>query len=529
MLAGCLSPGKATHITQAADAQAVRVSTEQGEVVGRRSAQGRVFLNIPYAAPPVGKLRFMAPQPPAPWAAPRDAHVAGATCMQNLDMRVFNGKPRRMFITGDEDCLNLNIYAPADMVSGEKLPVMVWLHGGGWVVGSNVMYDLSVMAQRQRLVMVAPNYRLGALGFLTLPALRDENGGHASPGLLDQQAALRWVQANIGAFGGDARNVTLFGESAGSWSVCQQLTSPAAQGLFHRAIIQSGTCSLPASSPPLAQADAGGERYASELGCPAGKQQTACLRQLSARSLLAQPAQTAGVMGAHSWNPAWGDATLPMHPKEAIAAGRFHRVPIMEGYTSDEGALFAFMLRTSGEVRTLASYRKALQIQYGAGAEQVLAAYPPEKYADAASAYGEALSDSVFVCPSQQFERLAARHTPVYAYRFDDPQPARRASRTFFKDLQGAFHASELVYIMHTPWVLAKPEHFTDEQLQLAHRMQAAWAHFARHGAPGVATWQAVNPAAPTAYVLRPGAAADRIAHPEDDARCAFWNSLPTP
>ena len=257
-LSACaLRPGDVADLVRSPDARPQVVATTQGPVRGVATPKGGAFLALPYAAPPVGPLRWAPPQPHAAWIEERDATAGGAICPQPA----LPGAGRQ-----SEDCLTLNVYTPPAARAGARLPVMVWLYGGGYAVGYNSQYDVSRLARRQGVVTVAVNYRLGALGFLALPQLSGQgSGGYA---LLDQQAALRWVKANIAGFGGDPSNVTLFGESAGGWSVCEQLTAPGAQGLFQHAIIESGACTSPLSAIPQAQAERGGAQMAVDLGCP---------------------------------------------------------------------------------------------------------------------------------------------------------------------------------------------------------------------------------------------------------------------
>ncbi len=244
-MGGCdLEPGKVDRIVQAEDATPQTIATASGPVVGRKSAAGQAFLGIPYAAAPVGPLRWRAPQPVAPWSEPRPAIRLGASCPQNLSLDAQTGQKGNGPILGAEDCLTLNVYAPAGAASPDRRPVMVWIYGGAFMLGASGQYDPSRLVEATGNIVVTFNYRQGALGFLAHPALNGE-AGEGAFALLDQQAALRWVRSNIGGFGGDPHKVTLFGQSAGAWSVCYQLTSPGAAGLFQRAILQSGACTTP--------------------------------------------------------------------------------------------------------------------------------------------------------------------------------------------------------------------------------------------------------------------------------------------
>ncbi|HEV2783772.1 MAG TPA: carboxylesterase family protein, partial [Actinophytocola sp.] len=231
--------------------------TDRGPVRGVVAGDYRLFQGIPFAAPPVGELRWRPPQPPAPWRDPLDATAPRGACAQPGSF----GRPE----TFNEDCLYLNVTTPRR--AGHRLPVMVWIHGGSYTTGSGAIYDARKLAVEGGVVVVTINYRLGPLGFLALPALTGEQPGIQSGnyGIEDQQAALRWVRRNAAAFGGDPGNVTIFGESAGSGSVCAHLVSPTAAGLFHRAIGQSYSCAWPVATG--AAAESAGTAFAGRVGC----------------------------------------------------------------------------------------------------------------------------------------------------------------------------------------------------------------------------------------------------------------------
>ncbi|RYG97867.1 MAG: carboxylesterase family protein, partial [Alphaproteobacteria bacterium] len=238
-------PGRVPAIVKATDSVREIVRTTEGLLAGAYSPEGRAFLGIPYAKPPVGPLRWRSPQPMKSWTTVRDATHTGSPCTQSIGLNVASGGGGGLAI-GSEDCLYLNVYGPPTTKThpAATLPVLVFLPGGAFILGSGDNYDPSRLARTQGVLVVTVNYRLGAFGFLAHPALRREsvNGGSGNFGMLDQQAALRWVQRNIAAFGGDRHKVTLFGESAGAWSACYQAVSPTAEGLFQRVILQSGSC-----------------------------------------------------------------------------------------------------------------------------------------------------------------------------------------------------------------------------------------------------------------------------------------------
>uniref|UniRef100_UPI002869EA46 carboxylesterase/lipase family protein n=1 Tax=Deinococcus sp. TaxID=47478 RepID=UPI002869EA46 len=317
----------------------VTVQTDLGPVVGRQGT-ARSYLGIPYAAPPVGALRWKAPQPAAPWTAPRDATAFGGECVQAvLALFALPGETPGT-VKGQEDCLYLNVYTPSSATPQSKLPVMVWIHGGAFTVGSGNTYDGQVLASKQGVVVVSINYRLGALGWLALPALAAESGDGQSGnyGLLDQQAALKWVQRNIGGFGGDPTKVTIAGESAGAMSGCAHLASPQSKDLFRGVILQSGLCASPGNSVMLADAQQRNLKYAANVGCP--QADVACLRAADPKELLA--ASVPGLRPASNlvWSPVYGGTTLPLPLIEAYNSGQFNQVPVLAGTNHDEGRLF---------------------------------------------------------------------------------------------------------------------------------------------------------------------------------------------
>ncbi|WBV44445.1 carboxylesterase/lipase family protein [Pseudoroseomonas cervicalis] len=529
-------PGGVRHLVGAPGARPLAIDTEGGPVQGVAAPEGQAFLNIPFAAPPSGARRWLPPEAPEPWSAPRDATRLGPGCLQNFSPAYLRGQTATWMQAGEEDCLHLNVYAPASARPGERRPVMVWLYGGGLVVGSNRQYDLSRLAERQGVILVAPNYRLGALGFLAHPALRAAAGGAANLGLLDQQAALRWVQRNIARFGGDPGNVTLFGESAGAWSTCLQLVAPAAEGLFHRAILQSGACQTAFSTLPLAEAEAAGLAYAAALGCGASEpphRQAECLRAQTARAVTGQPAAARGMMGQTSWGAVAGDTVLPLPPAEAIAQGRVHRVPVLLGYNADEGRLFGALYRLTGALFSEDSHRHAVTRLFGPLAPQALAAYPPGLEADVALSFSRLVTDAVFACPTLALAEALSPLLPVRAYLFDDPAaPSRLPALPLLPPL-GAYHAAEIAYVLGTAWALADPAAMQPAQRDLSAAMQAAWGRFAARGDPdgpagsvgALPAWPAWRPGAGRVMRLRPGGSG-LVPPPLGAHRCERWAPL---
>src|SRR6516225_1709897 len=334
------------------------VETSDGRVRGISSGGVDRFLGIPYAAPPVGDLRWRPPQPHGRWRGVRDATSFANHCPQVASPF---GLP-----SVTEDCLYLNVFRPArhgedDGEADEgghegrerRHPVMVWIHGGALLVGESDDYDPVRLVQRG-VVVVTINYRLGVLGFLAHPALTEESPEHASGnyGLMDQQAALRWVRRNIRAFGGDPDNVTIFGESAGGLSVHSQLASPLAAGLFHKAIVESGAYSL--VPPSLSAAKAAGAAFAASAGCADPSTAAACLRSLPVATILAH--QPSGTMV-----PNLDGFVLPQTVRAAFSTGQFNHVPVIEGSNHDEWRLFVAQTEaTTGKPLTPAGYIPAI-------------------------------------------------------------------------------------------------------------------------------------------------------------------------
>ena len=455
MLAGC---GGADPLPQSTDVlqpgtNRVRVSTPAGPLIGRRVGAVNTFLGVPFAASPTGDQRWQAPQPAARWTAPREARAFGNVCAQIAGMGPATGQ-----LQGSEDCLSLNVYAPANARPDRRLPVMVWVHGGGFTFGAGSDYDGSVLAQKYGMVVITINYRLGALGFLALP-----DGLNGNFGLLDQQAALRWVQTNAPAFGGNGHNITLFGESAGGISVCNQLASPLAAGLFGKAIVESGPCSN-IGSVPLNVAQEQGRALVGALGCAAGN--LPCLRAKTPAELLR--ANAPGPV-----EPVDGTDVLPVGVREAFQSGKFNRVPVMNGSNHDEGRYFVWVQTVSGAPVTAQNYPATITSSFGDRAPQVLARYPLSSYASASLALSAVQTDSLPSCDILLTNTNLSKYVPTYAYEFDDPQAVTTLQST--PDLPlGSFHSSEVAYVFQTPNPVAAAFTFTPAQQRLADAMGSA-------------------------------------------------------
>ena len=422
--------------------RAATVRTEGGWMRGSVAPGYRTFQGIPYAAAPVGKLRFGSPRPAAAWTGVRDASRPGPACAQ---LGGFPGDKRSL----SEDCLYLNVTTPRHPTH-RRLPVMVWIHGDGFFQSSGGIYGAEQLANKGDVVVVTFNYRLGALGFLAHPALDAGAARHLSGnfGLEDQQAALRWVHRNAAAFGGDAGNVTIFGESAGGMSVCTQLAAPGSVGLFQRAIIQSGPCTLrwPYSPTwaalPRSNREHLGIALAKQLGCGDTATAASCLRGLPVTKLIELGGSAFGP------GPTVGGGVLPVDPARAIAAGLTPNVPVMQGTTRDEHITFVDAIESmTGEPVTRRNYAEQVAGVFGQDvATKVLARYPLGDEPPAVT-LSTVLTDYAWGCPALQTDRLLARRLPTYAYEFADRHAPwfREADTPDYPT--GAYHAGELQYL----------------------------------------------------------------------------------
>ncbi len=515
--------------------QKVSVTTDKGTIIGRQSSAGGQssgvsFLGIPYAAPPVGKLRWSAPQPAMNWAASRDAGQFGNVCPQVvLALFAVPGlKPGD--VQGSEDCLYLNVYTPANARVGSRLPVMVWIHGGAFTAGSGSAYDGSVLAAKYGLVVVTLNYRLGALGFLALAGLDSEARGQKSGnyGLLDQQAALRWVKTNIGAFGGDAQNVTIAGESAGGMSVCAQLASPRAAGLFARAIIQSGLCESPGNSVTVREAESRNVAYAKKLGCSAND--LACLRRVDPAKLMSTKVPGRRPVSNLVWSPVYESGALPLQLKAAFSQGKFNRVPVLAGTNHDEGRLFVSVISPNGKPVTAVQYWGGTGLLVGAAnTRKVLLQYPFRKIGTPALAFATMFTDGVFSCPAERMDRELSRYVPVYAFEFNDPQAVTSLKAPTDLPGLGSFHASSLVYVFQTAIPgIAAPAMFSSAQRKLSDEFSGAWAGFVTRGdpqAPGAPGWTQFAPSRGGVQEFSLTGVSDNPGYAEEH-KCTLWSAL---
>lgn len=464
VLAALVSCASAPDMSQA-------VRTENGAITGKYADGVTSFRGIPYAEPPVGDLRWKPPVPKAAWEGALDATHFGPACVQPRPRAgsIYANPPKRI----SEDCLSLNIWTPQ---RAEKAPVFVWIHGGSLTGGYNSepLYDGARLASENGLVVVTINYRLGVLGYLAHPELSAESpqGISGNYGLMDQIEALRWVQRNIEAFGGDPENVTISGESAGALSVMHLMTAPPARGLFHKAIMQSAYM---VSLPDLKEAQHGhfsSEQVGKYIETAVGAESLAGLRSMDAEALTLAAAKA----GFVPW-PTVDGKTLPDQIVEVFDRGEQAPVPVIAGFNSGEIRTLRFLAPPVPE--NAASYEADIRDRYGDLAEAFLALYPPSDLSEAVLA---APRDSLYGWTASRLVRKQSElGQAAYLYYFDHTYPA--ASEL---NLRG-FHAAEIPYVFGTARLTPPfwPEiPVTADERHLSDTMRTYWATFARDGAP---------------------------------------------
>jgi para-nitrobenzyl esterase len=480
-----------------AGAPAERVTTTSGVLRGAQLGGTWAYRGVPFAEPPVGELRLRAPVPATCAATERAATAFGPRCSQ-LDA---DGN-----FVGQEDCLYLNVWAPT--AAAAPRPVMVWIHGGGNAAGSasEPLYDGQVLAETGDVVVVTLNYRLAQLGYLADASLAVD-GSVGNYGTRDQVLALTWVRDNIAAFGGDPANVTIFGESAGGRNTCTLLAVPAAAGLFHRAIVQSGACKF---LDTRADAQATADEVATALGC--GSDRAACFRAATAEAITRAYAHEVGTLSESFYGTTIDGVVLTEQPEAAIRAGRHHAVPFMIGANADE---------TNAQVPanlTATQYETLVRGQFGPLADRVLAQYPLSAYPSPRAAYSRLSTDSRFVCPSREIAVGvdAGQTAPVYRYFM-----------TYRATPFGAIHGIDIPFVFGTFGAIAtasgQPYQPTAADLALADVMRGAWTRFARTGDPGgTPAWPVYGAGDPVMIFENPAVvgAAPRAAD------CDFWRPV---
>jgi para-nitrobenzyl esterase len=456
-------------------ADSLTVKTQQGKVHGKtiNNGQVRAFLGLPYAAPPVSELRWRAPAAPAKWKGKRETTSYGARCMQT------NTFPDMVFQDAgeSEDCLYLNIFAPASAKAKSKLPVMFWIHGGGYVGGSaSEPRHNGDFLPLKGVVLVTINYRLGVFGFLATSALEKEQGGSAGNyGLMDMVAALEWVHANIAGFGGDADNVTIFGESAGSFAVSTLMAAAPAQGLFHKAIGESGGALKVGVDPDsiLSTCAERDDAWAASLGADS----LAALRAMPAEKVL----DAANEKGSPHFSTVVDGKFLTEPVAQTYAEGKQAHVPLLAGWNRDEGG----PLR---EEMTAEKWKDFAAQTFGAQADEFLALFPGDTDEQAARSAIDYNGDSFIAFGTWQWieAQVKTGDAPVYRYHFEQPAPPSKFHPGWF-----AFHSDDIEYVFGTldtrPGAEWKPE-----DRKLSDEMMDYWTNFAKTGDPngtGLPQW----------------------------------------
>ena len=500
------------------------IVTTSGPVKGFMHKNTAEFLGIPYAAPPVGSLRWMPPTPFGKWHGVLKATSFGNVCTQGGSSGV----------TGSEDCLFLNIYVPRFKKNSNKhhgggLPVMFWIHGGGLTSGAGSLYDPTPLLRPENVIVVTINYRLGYLGFFAESALDAESHDAGNYGLMDQQFAMQWVQNNIAAFGGDPSNVTIFGESAGGHSVYCQLASPTAAGLFSHAIAESGSylifdafiqpiVTLLVGESTGSALIPGGDSVASGLGCTTA----ACLRALSNADVFnVQP----GTLYA------FVDGTLlTQTPGEAFASGNFNKVPVIAGTNHDEWRLFvAQQYDGSGHpILTETEYNDAAIALWGPLLGPIIPSiYPYASYSSGGVALGASGTDGIFACSARNGDALLSKFTTTYAYEFNDENaPPHQSDLPGLTFPLGAFHSAELQYLFNIGFF----QELDAAQLQLSAAMVSYWTNFAVSGDPNggtLPTWSLYDPMIDQFQSLIPPTPVVESTFNTDHQCDSFWNLIP--
>ncbi len=460
------------------------VVIEDGTIQGDADGKTRRFRGIPYAAPPVGELRWKPTALPEPWTGILKATKYSGKCPQTSSNF---SQP-----SNNEDCLYLNIWTP-NPAPEKSLPVLFWIHGGAHQFGSandetppgatGLFYTGRWLAEKYDVVVVSFNYRLGVFGFFGHSGLADEGSTVGNQAILDQQAALRWVRKNIAAFGGDPHNVTIFGESAGAFHVCLHMVAPESKGLFHRGISQSGGCTSHQTSREDSEKQAAA--LAEAVGCSEAEDELACMRSTAVPKLLigapidggsdpGLPGGSSFQSGKPRWNfrPSVDETVIPRHPRLIFESGNFHKVPYIMGSNADEGTLFLMgATLVTNEKQFMAALRRA----HGDAAEEIAALYPLEDFPTPNAAIERVYGDRRFVCATYDVaQRVSKAGVDVYLYNF-----SRRVPISLLATIGlGAMHSAEIGYVFSSVSPLSQG----DKNLRDA--IQGYWTQFALSGDP---------------------------------------------
>lgn len=473
LLSGCVASGNDT------------VSTSYGELVGHTNGKVRTFKGVPFAAPPIGQLRWAPPQPLASWDGEREALKDAPGCIQG-------GFPTSVF-NGNEDCLFLNIWAPATPGS---YPVMVWFHGGGLLQGSasEAQYNGRKLAEEKNVIIVNVNSRLSFMGYVATSQLSTESshGGSGNQGFLDQIAALQWVKDEISVFGGDPENVTIFGESGGAISVCTLIASPLSDSLFQKAIMQSGSCRM-VRTPDLAGGEKKGLDLLAKLGCDTSPDPLACARAMPIKDIIdAVDIKTNELFVEHPDDWAYYPTSnidghfLPAHPMELLKQGVKPNVSLLLGTNKDEGSMFIGLRDHANDED---SYRDYLTFFYGPMAPSFNQVYPLADYPSAGHAAAAIAGDGFMDCPSREMgDIMSDTEHPVFMYQF--VQEVSSFTTDFILELQrgdntppwGTYHTAEIPFVFGINSVLGHTQ--TEDRAYTRDIMMSYWTNFATTGDP---------------------------------------------
>ena len=455
------------------------VLTQNGPVKGLAEDGVGRFLGIPYAAPPIGDLRWRPPRPAASWTEPRPAFEFADHCAQNAVVGDFSASSR------SEDCLYLNVFAPSGAGPSPALPVMVWLPGGGFTTGESDDYDGSALVKQGNVIVVTLNYRLGILGSFASPSVRAQTES-ANYGLLDQQFAMQWVQHNIAAFGGDPQNVTVFGESAGADATLANVLSPGSKSLLRHAIIESSAYLV--KTTPLQAAQANARGFAEAAGCP--DQSATCLRGLTVAQILK-------VQAPYFSSLIIDGVSLPEEVEPALRNGRFNHVDIINGTNHEELRWYLALARLAKINVMKFSVVESLREMYHDLPARIADTYKPDPALTPDETLVQALTDGIFACPARRLDRWASAFTKVFAYEFADSDAPQYTQAPGFRI--GTGHTSELQYIFPGfHGASGAKTALSPAQARLSDDMIRTWTNFARSGNPsgeGTALWPAYQPA----------------------------------
>lgn len=477
------------------------VQTTHGPVQGFVEDGMQKFLGIPYAAAPIGDLRWRPPTLPKDWSEPLNAVAFGPVCAQSS--ACFPGFAHD---SSNEDCLYLNVFAPHNPVNDKRtkllLPVMVWIHGGGFSGGASNDYNPAALVNDGQVVFVSLNYRVGIFGFFSHPTINAEGHASGNYGIMDQQMALQWVQRNIENFGGDASNITVFGESAGGASVLAHMAAPSSRGLFHKVIIQSGGSPPTMPFPTIEKLEPLGTALATAVGC--AEQTGGNLRRMSVEDIMAADALDEGVfgIGKYPFGLMEDGIIVPKNLRHVFSSGEFNRVPMIVGVNRDEFTWFQAMMELrSGRVVSTEAYQETVAGTIdllnklhlngvtitSSAIPQILEMYPVEAHSGNPSrALAAIVGDAGLVSTAgRRTTRVLAQHAEVYTYEFDVPDTPCPWPEVSFS--YGSAHTLELPYIFPGYRGASGTEtidSMTESQQRLAKQMVHYWTQFAWHGTP---------------------------------------------